>query len=392
MKLKSQKGAITVFVLIALLFYTAFLLLMYAANTNKLVAIKEKSDVLKGIYEKNTSNESITNIYNKKISSMDSPNEWTLTSDGKIKKGHTTLRIGDYVDYDSLLPTVTLNSNSTLMQNLSNYSGNTLEDYNTTSTIVQEKNLGWRIYDAVDGKIRLISANPTQTTVRLENYNGYNNGVYLLDQFCNTFYTVEGKGTSRCLKIEDVQNHLNYDYTQYSSKYTDTGKYGGIAEYVSSRRYPNIYPNEIGCKAISDNENFGTLNQSEQNIFYTGQTKASTKLRVTLTYWYNPNLAEEDFNNPIYYTLILKNGTEDYLKYWLSSRCVRCEQNRATYGIRGVSEGKIAYCCNFMDSWATNLENDACSIRPIVTLEDDVVIVKNSTNDGTTKEKACILR
>ena len=66
MKFKSQKGSVTVFVLIALLFYTAFLLLMYAANTNKLVATKEKSDILKGIYEKNTSEESINNIYNKK--------------------------------------------------------------------------------------------------------------------------------------------------------------------------------------------------------------------------------------------------------------------------------------------------------------------------------------
>ena len=67
MKLKSQKGSITIFVLIALLFYTAFLLLMYAASTNKLVAIQEKSDILKGIYEKNTDDESINEIYKKKI-------------------------------------------------------------------------------------------------------------------------------------------------------------------------------------------------------------------------------------------------------------------------------------------------------------------------------------
>ena len=66
MKLKSQKGSITIFVLIALLFYSAFLILMYAASTNKLVAIKEKSDILKGIYEKNTGDEAIDEIYKKK--------------------------------------------------------------------------------------------------------------------------------------------------------------------------------------------------------------------------------------------------------------------------------------------------------------------------------------
>ncbi len=66
MRFKSQKGSITIFVLVALLFYTAFLLLMYAANTNKFKTISEKSEILKGIYEKNTSDESINNIYNKK--------------------------------------------------------------------------------------------------------------------------------------------------------------------------------------------------------------------------------------------------------------------------------------------------------------------------------------
>ena len=63
MKLKLQKGSVTIFVLIALLFYTSFLLLLYAANTNKLVSIKEKSDILKGIYEKNTDNNSINELY-----------------------------------------------------------------------------------------------------------------------------------------------------------------------------------------------------------------------------------------------------------------------------------------------------------------------------------------
>lgn len=72
MKIKSQKGSITIFVLIALLFYTAFLLLMYTANTNKLVAIKEKSDILKGVYEQNIDDDSINNIYNKKMAEYNS--------------------------------------------------------------------------------------------------------------------------------------------------------------------------------------------------------------------------------------------------------------------------------------------------------------------------------
>ena len=71
MKLKSSKGSITIFVLIAVLFYTAFLLLMYAANTNKIITAKEKSDILKGIYGKNTDSDSMNNLY-KKLTNIES--------------------------------------------------------------------------------------------------------------------------------------------------------------------------------------------------------------------------------------------------------------------------------------------------------------------------------
>ena len=39
MKVKSQNGSITIFVLVALLFYMAFLLLLYANNLNKIQTI-----------------------------------------------------------------------------------------------------------------------------------------------------------------------------------------------------------------------------------------------------------------------------------------------------------------------------------------------------------------
>lgn len=63
MKVKSQKGSIAIFVLVALLFYMGFLLLLYANNLNKVQTISEKTEILKSIYEKNTDNESINEIY-----------------------------------------------------------------------------------------------------------------------------------------------------------------------------------------------------------------------------------------------------------------------------------------------------------------------------------------
>lgn len=69
MKIKSQKGSIALFVLIALLFYMGFLLLLYASNLNKIQTITEKTEILKGIYERNIDN--IDDVYNTEMARKD---------------------------------------------------------------------------------------------------------------------------------------------------------------------------------------------------------------------------------------------------------------------------------------------------------------------------------
>lgn len=96
MKIKSQKGSIALFVLIALLFYTGFLLLLYANNLNKIQTITEKTDILKGIYERNIDN--INDVYNTEIAKKDNVKPI-------IKDIPTTINVGEteiedpYVEY-----------------------------------------------------------------------------------------------------------------------------------------------------------------------------------------------------------------------------------------------------------------------------------------------------
>ena len=65
MKRKSEKGSITIFVLVALLFYIGFLLLLYTSNINKIQTISEKLGSVKEIYEKNV--DKVGEVYNKRI-------------------------------------------------------------------------------------------------------------------------------------------------------------------------------------------------------------------------------------------------------------------------------------------------------------------------------------
>lgn len=63
MNLKNEKGSITVFVLIALLFMSAFLIISYTSNVNKSKVVREQLEIIESIYKMKI--ETTDNIYNK---------------------------------------------------------------------------------------------------------------------------------------------------------------------------------------------------------------------------------------------------------------------------------------------------------------------------------------
>lgn len=63
MKLKNEKGSITIFVLVGMLFMSAFLIISYAGNVNKSKVVKEQLEIIKSIYQMKV--QTVDNIYNK---------------------------------------------------------------------------------------------------------------------------------------------------------------------------------------------------------------------------------------------------------------------------------------------------------------------------------------
>ena len=51
MKLKDNKGSITMSVLVGLLFMTSFLLLSYGSNVNKSKIVKEQKEIIQMLYK-----------------------------------------------------------------------------------------------------------------------------------------------------------------------------------------------------------------------------------------------------------------------------------------------------------------------------------------------------
>ena len=295
----------------------------------------------------------------------------------KVNDG--TIKVGDYISY-----TPDGASTENILQELATYSGSKNEY--TTSTLTQEidkeTGLKWRVLDVKDGKVRLISDRPTTSKITLSGAKGYNNAVYLLDKTCKTLYNNSKLASNvQNLKIEDIQDYLAYDYTQYTNSNVDTGKYGGTKEYEANKNYPNIFAKE---KTGWVNGIKGTeLNLSEQTTpINETKTTASEKIKITQTYWYK-TMSANDFdgeNKEMYYKLFINNGS-NYPTYWMSSRCVLADSDNAHFDVRNVDSGIVdaGHLFNSID----NEGSYDYAFRPCITLNSNVQVTSGNGTERT---------
>ena len=289
-----------------------------------------------------------------------------------------SVKVGDYVSYKPDKA-----STDKILEELGVYSGTTT---NTTETLMQELDLKWRILDIKDGKVRLISAEPTKSTITLFGAKGYNNSVYLIDKTCKTLYNNSKLASNvQNLKIEDIQEHLKYNYKQYENSNVDTGKYGGTKEFTENKNYPCIFAKERN--AWVDGKEGKELGLSEQ-IKPIDETYASaeTSIKMTQTCWYK-SMDLNDFNDSIYYNLFI-NNEKNYPIYWMSSRCVDSAfykdiSNYVSFNIYYVESGNV----NAYGIYGSFLNSEGNSpsyvFRPVITLNSSIQLDKENSGDGT---------
>ena len=317
-----------------------------------------------------------------------------LISDGSIadKVKNNIIKIGDYVKYEPDEVKTTDTSYINLIDDLKKYSGNTDTTQNTVSTITQE-NLNWRVLDIVKDKngndcVRLISEISTKNLVRLEGYNGYNNAVYLIDKMCNTLYNNSKYAKNvQNLKIEDIQEYMKVkDYSTINETY-------GITYSPATKYYPNILieeKNQTITTSDATKQPTTRLDLSEQtnpiNQIKSNQVSSWT-LKDSL--WYK-RMLPDDFEYSIYYNLFIKDGINNYSVYWLSSRCIDITEFAAAFYVRTLNLEHIGgYYVYYSNNTA---RGNAYSIRPVVTLNSDILININQSGDGSQDEKAWILK
>ena len=226
--------------------------------------------------------------------------------------------------------------------------------------------------------------------VVLQGAQGYNNGVYLLNDMCDKLYSDSSVGaTARSINIEDIENAIiasgngtdlenaksHYDYgskTLYANNttYRDTT----TGAYIYNKSYPEIFAQEVDS-SINGTSTGGTLGLSKQTSLIgrtntssngiVGAITATTSIGPKQTYYYFDAYLGDMLSND--YSVLANTS----YPYWVASRCANLDYYYANFGVRSVKDGSLHYYDLFYSIVGTN--DDAYGLFPVITLSSGVL-------------------
>ena len=262
--------------------------------------------------------------------------------------------VGKYVDYTPVSGNFSDHVGST-------YSGDTGNQNKQLSTLT---NLKWRIVDVNNNMLTLISSTVANTGFALESYNGYNNGVLLLNNACKAMYSNDSLGaTGRSLNIDDIEAYSTYPGASLTEHMNLLYTY-----------YPNIFAKELNG---APNGTYGTdLDLSDQDEYITGYSRGNLSFSGRET-CYTFKMSTRTMNNQIYVDLFSSSTWS-----WLASRCVQFSSLDGFYfTMFEVFGNTVDHLDAFLYSSGDNYRYSN-AIRPIVEIDLTKVNV-GLTGDGS---------
>lgn len=252
----------------------------------------------------------------------------------------------------------------------------------------------WRVLDIENGKVTLVPTAPTTGTVYLGETQGYNNGVKLLNDACNSLYGNTARGiTARSLNIDDIEKYMTEEAVKSAHEdTTDAAKYGEQVTnpYTSCKNYPIIYAKENLSYINNGPEKKDGLGMSEQTEFVEktenggtdGKITTATSIKPYQTYWHKDySFMQTAFktatNGTKYYNLIMPKGLSP--TYWLASRCVLTYSLNCNYDMRMVSSGSVSSQLMYSSSGDTDHNRGSLALFPAVSLSSELI-----SGDATT--------
>ena len=270
-----------------------------------------------------------------------------------------TSDIGKYVNYKPTSGSYTASRS---------YSGS-----GSNQSFSTETSLKWRIWNVDSSKIYLISDQPTTSVLTLSSAIGYNNGVTLLDNICNSCYKNSSYSgiTARNLKVEDVTAIATVSNSAGSAYGTQPYSYTFAAPYIWT-----TYEKSSRTNAIN--------NRSKAYSLTTSTTSRSTSISPWYTLWYNGSMnTTSAYTNAKYKELVTDPASTRI--YWLSSRCVHpYASNLCNFGLQYVTSSGVDYSHLFYggSDGSTNSIASSLAVRPLVSIPLNSCTIKTSSTSG----------
>ena len=203
--LKNEKGSISLFVLLAALFFLVVVTSVGISYKNKERSIDSKLEKIKMSYEKDAEQ-----VYNEVISEED----WVYDNATQtVTKGNIKLKIGDYVNYSAVAGVDTTDTNNTTIKSNGTDNGYGDQVFDLTKYTGDNK---WRVLGAKDGKVELISAdivpsNNSNQMYYLKGRTGFQNAETELTKIAGLY----GHGThatgARSVNVDDINKITGYN-------------------------------------------------------------------------------------------------------------------------------------------------------------------------------------
>ena len=325
---------------------------------------------------------------------------WITKEDGTITDGIVNLNIGDYIAYDHTKNkegiTITGDSAKYISYSASNQSdslnnGRTNGGTGNCQFVLGNYTGGWRVLGVEDYNLKLISAGSIGN-LTLYGKKGYIYGEEELDAISSIYGKGKGAISSRSVKDYDIN-----EVTGYDPKKTGNGEVrakGRMWEYGNKVTY-YWENNKVKCSSInglkySSNYSVFKYYNEETSDFIELDKKESIEI-ISNSYNYYPTTLTESSSGSV---KGLEKTTKEYnllfsFNYWISSKFVGTGESNVGYGLFQINNKRL-YDSNLFDA-ITVEKSYSLGVRPVIIIASNTKIIKNKTNDGSTKDKACVI-
>ena len=222
-----------------------------------------------------------------------------------------------------------------------------------------------RIYD--DGSMDLIGS-PTSKDVYFQGALGYNNGVYVINDICESLYSKKTKGiTARSVNLEDFEKWLTTDGISARTSY----KNGDNITYDTPKTYKGGYSYRPDIYGKTENESDKYYTTPTTNTYSGGNSSDTLDVKQTLY--------RIDFNSTNYGDGAKVLTASNY--YWVASRYVNCRIDFAHFGLRNA-RSNIDGTYVFHSCYDNTYGN--VRLRPVVSLGSNIQITPSSGENTPT--------